>query len=91
MKANGLHAAGYTLINVGGNGHAVNGSNDPARSSATSAIGHDGTPSNCTAAAGCYIAARNATARALPDRRGPLPRPRLHAGLPERHRARQTA
>ena len=28
MQANGLQAAGYTLINVGGNGHAVNGSND---------------------------------------------------------------
>ena len=44
MKANGLQAAGYTLINVGGNGHAVNGSNDPAHSSAT-AIGHNGKPS----------------------------------------------
>jgi hypothetical protein len=65
MKANGLQAAGYTLINVGGNGHAVNGSNDPAHSSAT-AIGHDGKPLNCTAAAGCYIAARNSTGHHQP-------------------------
>ena len=35
MKDNGLQAAGYRLINVGGNGHAVNGSVDPAHSSAT--------------------------------------------------------
>jgi hypothetical protein len=53
MAANGLQKAGYTLINVGGNGHAVH-----------SAIGHDGRPLNCTtgsAKGGCYIAARNST------------------------------
>jgi hypothetical protein len=60
MKDNGLQAAGYRLINVGGNGHAVNGSVDPAHSSAT-AIDHNGKPVNCTATNGCYIAVRNST------------------------------
>lgn len=60
MKDNGLQAAGYTLLNVGGNGHAVNGSNDPAHSSGT-AIDHSGKPLNCTAAKGCFTAVRNST------------------------------
>jgi hypothetical protein len=59
-KPGGSQAAGYTLINVGGNGHAVNGSNDPAHSSAT-AIDHNGKPLNCTATKGCYIAVRNSS------------------------------
>jgi hypothetical protein len=60
IQANGLQAAGYTLINVGGNGHAVNGSVDPDHSSAT-AIGRNGKVTNCTATKGCFIAARNST------------------------------
>ena len=55
-----LRQAGYRLINVGGNGHAVNGSVDPAHSSAT-AIDRNGKPVNCTATNGCYIAVRNST------------------------------
>ena len=60
LKDTGLQAAGYTLINVGGNGHAVNGSNDPAHSSGTM-IDHSGHVVNCTAAKGCYTAVRNST------------------------------
>ena len=54
MKANGLQASGYTLINVGGNGHNVNGS----------ISGRTGKPVNCSFATpnrGCYIQVRNST------------------------------
>jgi len=49
MKTNGLQKAGYTLINVGGNGHDVG------------AATHGGKPLNCSAPASCFIAKRNST------------------------------